>query len=107
VIRSYQFLISPLLGSRCRFYPSCSQYAIDAVKEYGTLRGGWMSLKRLLRCHPFNEGGFDPVVPRGMTDDEVNPDSDSHSTAHVCKQHGCDNKQSSVNITDHIINEKQ
>jgi putative membrane protein insertion efficiency factor len=64
LIRGYQLLVSPLLGAHCRFYPSCSQYALEAVAEHGSLRGGWLSLKRLARCHPFHSGGYDPV-PHG------------------------------------------
>jgi putative membrane protein insertion efficiency factor len=60
-IRAYQLCISPWLGSRCRFYPSCSHYAFDAVREHGSLRGSWLALSRLLRCHPFHRGGYDPV----------------------------------------------
>jgi uncharacterized protein len=61
LIRAYQLGISPLLGARCRFYPSCSQYALDAVDRYGSLRGGWLAIRRLARCHPFHPGGYDPV----------------------------------------------
>jgi putative membrane protein insertion efficiency factor len=61
LIRAYQLGISPLLGAHCRFYPSCSQYALEAVSRHGSLRGGWLALRRLARCHPFNEGGYDPV----------------------------------------------
>jgi putative membrane protein insertion efficiency factor len=61
LIRAYQLAISPLLGPRCRFYPSCSQYALEAVMRYGALRGSWLALRRLLRCHPFHPGGYDPV----------------------------------------------
>ena len=61
VIRGYQLLLSPLLGPSCRFYPSYSQYAIEAIVKYGCLRGGWMTIKRLLKCHPFHPGGYDPV----------------------------------------------
>lgn len=60
-IRIYQRIISPLLPPSCRFYPSCSQYAFDAVEKYGAAKGSWMAIKRLLRCHPFNAGGYDPV----------------------------------------------
>lgn len=63
-IRAYQLLLSPLLGPRCRFYPSCSAYAIEAISAHGALRGGWLALRRLLRCHPWNPGGPDPVPPR-------------------------------------------
>jgi hypothetical protein len=60
-IKGYQKLISPLLGDNCRYYPSCSQYAIEAVNRFGVLKGGWLAAKRISRCHPLNEGGFDPV----------------------------------------------
>ncbi|NLU42094.1 MAG: membrane protein insertion efficiency factor YidD [Firmicutes bacterium] len=57
----YRSFISPLLGPRCRFYPSCSQYALEAVRKYGAIRGSCMAVWRLLRCNPFNLGGYDPV----------------------------------------------
>jgi len=62
-IRVYQLFISPLLGPRCRFYPSCSSYAIEAVRTRGPARGTALALWRLLRCHPWNPGGIDPVPP--------------------------------------------
>ena len=61
IIRSYQRFLSPLLGSNCRFYPTCSHYSYDAIAKYGVLKGGWMGLRRIGRCHPWNAGGFDPV----------------------------------------------
>ena len=61
LIRAYQLGISPLLGARCRFYPSCSQYALEAVRAHGSLRGAALALRRLARCHPFHAGGYDPV----------------------------------------------
>jgi putative membrane protein insertion efficiency factor len=61
IIRGYQLLLSPWLGSNCRFYPSCSCYTHTAIERYGAFRGSWLGLCRLLRCHPFNEGGYDPV----------------------------------------------
>lgn len=67
VIRSYQLAVSPLLPSACRYLPTCSQYAIDALERYGTLRGGWLALKRISRCHPFHSGGFDPVPEINVT----------------------------------------
>lgn len=60
-LRAYRWLISPLLGNVCRFYPSCSQYAVDAVQQHGALRGSWLACKRVSRCHPWHRGGFDPV----------------------------------------------
>ena len=60
-IRFYQRSISPLSPPRCRYIPTCSEYALEAVEKYGALKGGWLALKRLLRCHPFHKGGYDPV----------------------------------------------
>lgn len=59
-VRGYQLLLSPLLGAHCRFQPTCSQYCIDAVRRYGVVRGGWRSLRRIARCHPWHQGGYDP-----------------------------------------------
>jgi uncharacterized protein len=61
LIRLYQWTLSPLLGPRCRFYPSCSQYVFEAVEVHGVLRGLWLGARRLARCHPLHPGGFDPV----------------------------------------------
>ncbi len=63
LIRAYQWTVSPLLGARCRFYPSCSCYAHEALERHGVLRGTWLAAKRLLRCQPFCAGGYDPVPP--------------------------------------------
>lgn len=60
-IRAYQILLSPLLGGACKFYPSCSQYAAEAVVRHGARRGAWLAVGRLLRCRPFSPGGYDPV----------------------------------------------
>ena len=61
-LRAYKWLVSPLLPPSCRYVPSCSEYAIEAVERYGALRGSWMAMIRLLRCHPFVKGGYDPVA---------------------------------------------
>ncbi len=60
LVRGYQVVLSPLLGGSCRFNPSCSAYFIEAVQKHGPWRGGWMGLRRILRCHPFHPGGHDP-----------------------------------------------
>jgi len=61
VVRLYQLVLSPLLGPSCRFQPTCSEYAMDAIRRHGVLRGSWLAARRLSRCHPFHEGGFDPA----------------------------------------------
>jgi uncharacterized protein len=66
-IRGYQLAISPMLGPRCRFYPSCSCYAHTAIERFGVLRGIWLGTLRLLRCHPFAKGGYDPVPDKRLT----------------------------------------
>jgi uncharacterized protein len=60
-IRFYQIFISPLKPPTCRFYPTCSHYGLEAVKRFGAIKGGWLTIKRILKCHPFHPGGFDPV----------------------------------------------
>ncbi len=62
-IRGYRYTISPFLGPNCRFYPSCSCYAEQAIEAHGALRGSYLAARRILRCHPFNPGGYDPVPP--------------------------------------------
>ena len=61
LIRGYQRVVSPALPPSCRFNPSCSQYSLEAIARYGVIRGGWLGARRIVRCHPFNPGGFDPV----------------------------------------------
>lgn len=61
LIKIYQLVISPLLGSNCRFTPTCSQYGVEAIKKYGPFKGGWLTLKRIGRCHPWGKHGHDPV----------------------------------------------
>lgn len=60
-IRFYQLFISPLFPPTCRFYPTCSQYAIEAIRKKGALKGGWLAVKRIAKCHPFHPGGYDTV----------------------------------------------
>jgi len=67
MIRGYQLFVSPMLGPRCRFYPSCSCYAHTAVQRFGVLRGFLLSVRRIGRCHPFCEGGYDPVPGEELT----------------------------------------
>ena len=61
LIRCYRRFISPLFPPCCRFYPTCSTYSMQAIEKYGAAKGGWLALKRIIRCHPFNDGGYDPV----------------------------------------------
>ena len=67
LLRGYKRTISPLLPPSCRYVPTCSEYAMEAIERYGALRGSWMAFNRILRCHPFVRGGHDPVVKRGPT----------------------------------------
>lgn len=61
IIRIYQYTFSSILGTSCRYHPTCSVYTSEAIKRFGFFRGGWMGIKRILRCHPFNPGGYDPT----------------------------------------------
>lgn len=74
-IRGYQRFISPLFPPVCRFYPSCSTYAVQALQTHGALRGLWLAVRRIARCHPFHPGGLDPVPPRKNVRDEKVKDS--------------------------------
>lgn len=67
IVRGYQLLISPFAGGTCRFQPSCSEYAIEAIDAHGFWRGGWLALRRVAKCHPFGHAGFDPVPPRRVS----------------------------------------
>ena len=82
LLRLYRLVVSPLYGPTCRFYPSCSAYALEAVERHGVLRGGWLAGRRLLRCHPWNPGGVDPVPPiRGAAATDSSVDGPSAAEA--------------------------
>ncbi len=82
MIRGYQLTLSPLLPPACRFYPTCSQYMLEAVQRYGASRGVWLGLKRLGRCHPLHPGGYDPVpdLDRGDPDSSFLNDGEDNIT---------------------------
>lgn len=61
LVRGYQLLLSPVLPPTCRFTPTCSQYSLEAISKYGALKGSWLTIRRVIRCNPWNPGGFDPV----------------------------------------------
>lgn len=63
LVRGYQWVLSPYLGGRCRHHPSCSAYALEALRIHGSIRGGWLTIRRLARCHPWGSSGYDPVPP--------------------------------------------
>ncbi len=78
LVRGYQVAVSPLLGPRCRFYPSCSAYAVQALQAHGALRGSWLAVRRLARCHPWNPGGVDHVPTGRGRSSPTEPDHGSH-----------------------------
>lgn len=80
LLRAYQLTISPLMGPRCRFYPSCSNYALEALQVHGAAKGSLLALKRVCRCHPWNDGGVDPVPPLAQAGKQDN----SSTTACGC-----------------------
>jgi putative membrane protein insertion efficiency factor len=75
LVKGYQFLISPLLGNNCRFYPSCSQYMIQAIERFGIIKGVYLGGKRLSKCHPWHEGGMDPIPPCHCEKDNAKKES--------------------------------
>jgi putative membrane protein insertion efficiency factor len=78
LILAYRYCISPLLGARCRFYPSCSAYALEAVDRHGAVRGAWLALRRIGRCHPWHAGGYDPVPDHPATCCDPNAERPLH-----------------------------
>lgn len=80
-VRAYARLVSPLLPPRCRFAPTCSSYAVEALQVHGALRGSWLTVRRLGRCHPFHPGGLDPVPPAPVRDGRPRVSDDGESAA--------------------------
>ena len=70
LVRGYQRRVSPLLGDNCRYHPTCSSYTLEAIGRFGLMRGWWLAVRRLARCHPFRDGGFDPVPERAPNSSE-------------------------------------
>jgi putative membrane protein insertion efficiency factor len=71
LIYLYRWTLGPLLGGQCRYHPTCSAYGLDAVREWGAVRGSWMAVKRIARCHPWAKGGFDPVPAKGQENTQI------------------------------------
>ncbi|MEL6833304.1 MAG: membrane protein insertion efficiency factor YidD [Bacteroidota bacterium] len=78
-IRFYQYAISPLIGPRCRFQPTCSHYAIEAIQEWGIFKGTWLALKRIFKCHPWGPWGYDPVPKKGERQDGKSSEDEAGS----------------------------
>lgn len=85
-IKVYQYTISPLLGPRCRFWPSCSSYTVEAIQVHGPFKGGWMAIKRIIKCHPGSAGGIDPV-PGGRSERLCQEDPDLAAPPHSTCDH--------------------
>lgn len=81
LIKAYRYGLSPFLGSHCRYYPSCSSYALTALEQHGLMSGLWLGIRRLARCHPWHEGGFDPV-PENV---QKSPDPGGHKEIEKCR----------------------
>ena len=73
ILRAYRFVISPMYGQVCRYYPTCSAYALEAITVHGSIKGSWLALRRVLRCHPWTPGGYDPVPPPPHSHSQPHP----------------------------------
>lgn len=98
ILRGYKLAISPMLGQNCRFYPSCSEYAMEAIREYGAAKGSFMAGKRLCKCHPWHPGGIDLVPPKSgektaNDGDEKSTNAPTSDCSQISKQIGSQNKQ--------------
>jgi|GEM_PF-60260 hypothetical protein len=100
LVRFYQIFISPFFPPSCRFEPTCSQYAIEAIQKHGALKGGWMALRRIGRCNPFCEGGFDPVA-EGKSGSEVSAPRRCHDHPVNCCTPDTDKEPTPVSSVDH------
>jgi uncharacterized protein len=89
LITGYRKVISPMLGVRCRFYPSCSAYALEAVQVHGALRGSRLAVARLSRCHPFHAGGLDPVPPARQERNQASADVDVSAAGRRARDYTC------------------
>ncbi len=92
LIKVYRYCLSPIMARHCRFYPSCSSYAQEALEHHGFLKGSFLTLKRLLRCHPWHPGGFDPVPAPSdkqhrSSDDHIHHQDSLARTSWICKEH--------------------
>ena len=87
ILRGYQYLISPLLGNRCRFHPTCSEYMIEAVQRFGIFKGFYLGLKRLGRCQPMCKGGFDPVPGTTAEQPPISAEDPAPKPSNKAKQH--------------------
>jgi len=83
LLRAYRFALSPMLGNQCRFAPTCSQYAIEAIARFGAMRGSWLALRRVLRCHPWHAGGWDPVPAASDAGEQASSPSQCPGHQHV------------------------
>jgi len=92
LIKVYRFTLSPFIGQHCRFTPTCSQYATEAIEQYGSIKGSWMAAKRLSKCHPFHTGGWDPVPENGVSEDTVSANQTTSDAGHHVLNQNNDNK---------------